>query len=193
MRHSKDNDYWIWTASGKQFSFTHPEPEQVCIEDIACALSKTCRYGGQINTLYSVADHCVNVAQYIKDTYYKVPPKVLLAALLHDAAEAYVADVPSPAKRLLKDYQVLEDRVQSVIDTKYDVLMPERWNSIIKMVDNLIVRDEAPLLFDNFPFWINQFRKLDADIVISKSHQAAYNRFYYTFKELQERIQSEDN
>lgn len=83
---------WMPTASGRQYWPLDPRPEDVDLGDIATALSKECRFGGHCDGHYSVAEHSVHVSHI-------VPPEYALQALLHDAAEAYCKDIPSPLKR----------------------------------------------------------------------------------------------
>ncbi len=68
---------------------------------IARALGNICRFNGNTNRHYSVAEHSVRVAQL-------VPPQHRLAALLHDAAEAYVGDMASPLRQLVPDFNAIE-------------------------------------------------------------------------------------
>lgn len=48
------NGDWIQTYTGKKFYPLDPRPEDICIEDIAHALSNTCRYNGHSRTFYCV-------------------------------------------------------------------------------------------------------------------------------------------
>jgi hypothetical protein len=99
------NPFWIQTYTGKQFFLVDSRPEDVCIEDIAVALSRICRFGGHCREFYSVAQHSVLVS-------FEVPT---LAALLHDAAEAYVGDNVKPFKNLVPQLSVVESEVASAI------------------------------------------------------------------------------
>lgn len=83
---------WMQTATGKQFWPMDPRASDVDPDDIAHALSMLCRYGGHSSEFYSVAEHCWLMS-------YAVSPVNALAALLHDASEAYLVDVPRPLKR----------------------------------------------------------------------------------------------
>lgn len=85
---------WIQTYTGKRFYPLDPRPEDVDVRDIAHALSNLCRFAGHTKTAYSVAQHCVLAARL-------APPASKLAALLHDANEAYMGDVARPWKRYL--------------------------------------------------------------------------------------------
>lgn len=85
------NSREIMTFTGKMFDFWLPDARAIRIEDIAHALALTNRYGGHTRVPYSVAEHCVRMCR-------PELPGNPLANLLHDAAEAYIGDVPSPIK-----------------------------------------------------------------------------------------------
>lgn len=101
---------WIQTYTGRAFDLFDPEPEQICIEDIAHALSNICRYTGHSKWHYSVAQHCVLMSE-------RVAPEHALYALLHDAPEAYVNDLARPLKRslVLEGYVEVEERVTKTV------------------------------------------------------------------------------
>ncbi len=88
------SQHWTNTYTGKRFDYVDFTPEQFCIEDIAHALAKTCRYSGHCEPFYSVAEHSVRAA------FGLVPYEHRLTALLHDATEAYIGDLNSPFKHL---------------------------------------------------------------------------------------------
>lgn len=89
--------------------------EDICLLDIAHALSNICRYNGHVFSFYSVAEHCVLLSR-AEDM-----PGTSSARLLHDASEAYLGDVIRPLKALLPNYRRLEDRVHDIIAEKYGV------------------------------------------------------------------------
>ena len=86
----------VATYTGKIFDLLNPKPEMVCIEDIAHSLAYQCRYAGHTRELYSVAQHCVLMAEN-EDL-----PGDPLAKLLHDADETYIGDIAKPWKNLLR-------------------------------------------------------------------------------------------
>lgn len=103
---------WIQTYSGRCALLLSPHPDMVSIDDIAVALSNQCRFLGHVRSFYSVAQHSVVVSR-------AVPNFLALAALLHDAAEAYVGDMPRPLKRHTECgslFQRLEARWQTTIE-----------------------------------------------------------------------------
>jgi hypothetical protein len=81
---------FLWTYSGRRFWPLDPRAQDVDIVDIAHALSFQCRYGGHVRAHYSVAQHCVLVAENCDHP---------LLGLIHDAAEAYMIDLPKTIKR----------------------------------------------------------------------------------------------
>lgn len=87
-----DNKRSILTYTGKVFDFWEPALKTICIKDIAHALALTNRYGGHTTVPYSVAEHCERMSYLPGDP---------LVNLLHDAAEAYIGDIPSPQKKNL--------------------------------------------------------------------------------------------
>lgn len=103
------------TGTGKLFNLNNPSPVTVDIEDIAGALSKTCRWNGNIPHFYSVAQHSCMVA-------WLAPPELALPALLHDAAEAYTGDIIRPVKKLLAQaYYDLESQIVEAICLKFNI------------------------------------------------------------------------
>jgi hypothetical protein len=104
---------WIETYTGKEFYPYDPRPEEVDIRDIAHALAHICRFNGHTKYHYSVAQHSVYCAELAKRRGYSTA--IQLYALLHDAAEAYICDIPRPLKPSFTGYDLLEARLQSTI------------------------------------------------------------------------------
>lgn len=103
---------WIRTYSGKRFNVFEPRTEDVDIVDIAHALSFTCRFSGHTTQFYSVAEHCLNMCALL-------PDDLKIYGLLHDAAEAYLTDVPTPIKKQMPDIHILESKVMQVVAVKF--------------------------------------------------------------------------
>lgn len=87
--------FYIRTFTGKQIYWSDIEHAPIDIRDIAHGLANNCRWTGHTRVFYSVAQHCVFAS-------YLTPLAHRLAGLLHDGAEAYVHDTPSPLKWHLK-------------------------------------------------------------------------------------------
>lgn len=133
---------WMQTATGRTFWPIDPHPDDVCIEDIAHALSLMCRYGGHCKTFYSVAQHSVLVARAL-------PREYRAWGLLHDASEAYIVDVPRPLKPYLLGYRAAEDKVTKAIARHFNLPLPIP--SEVKRVDNAILADEAAQIMSKPP------------------------------------------
>lgn len=129
---------WMQTHTGARFYPADPRADEIDLRDIAHALSLLCRYGGHVDRFYSVAEHCVLMSE-------AVAPEHALAALLHDATEAYVVDVPRPLKRYLPEYRAIEDRVWLAIAQRFgvDPILP----AAVHEADNrILVNERAALL-----------------------------------------------
>lgn len=125
---------WMQTYRGGQFWPLDPRPEEVFLEDIAHALAHICRFGAHCRRFYSVAEHSVIVSLV-------VPPEDALCALLHDAAEAYVADVPRPLKKSLTGYREIENRVWLAVAEKFG--LAAELPVSVKAADNAVLLAEA--------------------------------------------------
>jgi hypothetical protein len=130
---SERNGDWMQVSSGGIIYPLDPRPEEINIKDIAAALSKLCRYGGHCIHYISVAEHSVHVAN-------AAPDNLKMAALLHDASEAYLVDMPRPIKRHFPEYRVHEERLEKCIFEKFG--LPYPIPDEVKRIDNAILADE---------------------------------------------------
>lgn len=129
---------WIQTVSGRKFPLLDIDLDAIVIEDIAHALSMLCRFNGQCERFYSVAEHSVHVS-------IEIAPNLAIVGLMHDAAEAYLGDVPSPLKGQLRDFKVIEDRLIDAIGVKFGFAMPEAGTDEereLKRADKQLLIDE---------------------------------------------------
>jgi len=116
----------IQTFTGKFVNFLNPQPNTIDIVDIAHALAMVNRYAGHTPLPYSVAQHSVLCS-------HQVPEHLAFEALMHDAQEAYVGDVPSTLKQILPDYQVVEWKLEEVIRDKFG--LPREMTRAVKEAD----------------------------------------------------------
>lgn len=133
-----ERGFYIRTFTGKQFFWDDIESNEVDIRDIAHALAMNCRWTGHVKHFYSVAQHSVLACQH-------APYGQKLAALLHDAAEAYVHDTPSPLKWHLKDkgftaFADLDERVDRLIWKTFGLTWPR--DPVIKEIDLRLLSTE---------------------------------------------------
>jgi hypothetical protein len=106
----------IMLQSGAWFDFGAPASSDFTIEDVAHGLANVCRYAGQCRRFYSVAEHSILVSE--------IAVGLELEALLHDAAEAFMGDIPRPLKQLLPEYRRIENNVQEAILTRFGLSTP---------------------------------------------------------------------
>ena len=131
---------WIQTYTGKRFYPLDPRPEDIEIVDIAHSLSRKTRFNGHASRHYSVAEHSILVAYHV--SLDDPDPRVVLAALLHDASEAYLSDVPRPIKMLdeMAPYRAVEEKVERLIAAKYGLPWP--MPDIVKIHDDRALATE---------------------------------------------------
>ena len=131
----------IETFTGMMFDVVNPRPEDVRIDDIAHALSLLNRFNGHTRLPYSVAEHSVHVCSDVVGDV-----ELRLAALLHDAAEAYTGDMTRPLKLHNPDFCRMQERIEATIWKAFDVDLTPTMEAIIKVADNAVLRAEAETL-----------------------------------------------
>lgn len=166
---------WIQTYSGRKVYPLQPDPDQIDLADIAHALANMCRYTGHVREFFSVAQHSVLVSQNLS-------PELALWGLLHDAAEAYICDLPRPLKRALREmecgtswYDRTEIRLMDVIARKFGLSWPQPPE--VDRVDLLLLVTEArDLMSPLHPDWhfkeANGFAILPDPVVPVGPHEA---------------------
>ena len=129
--------------SGKRLELLHPTPDQICLGDIATGLSLECRFGNQLPTHYSVAQHSVLVAKMMERD--ELPERIQAAGLMHDASEAYLGDLPGPLKVLpeFAFYRNLEAAWQATILAKYGL-----YGGAVKYADRIRKYDRWALYLE---------------------------------------------
>lgn len=129
-----NNNHMIMTRSGVFFDVMDPQVDNINIDDIAHALSNLCRFGGHSNEFYSVAQHSVICALCVSEPFKR-------HALLHDASEAYLVDIPRPIKSIFPKYKRIEKNLQNFIFRRFDLNkdIPEE----VHIVDRRLCISEA--------------------------------------------------
>lgn len=127
----------ITTYSKISFSPVEPEIEKIEIRDIAHALSMLVRANGHFPKFYSVGQHCIHCCEEAYARGYD--RRVQLACLLHDASEAYLADITRPVKRHLITYQEIEKVLQDCIFQKYLGGLSKEEERLWKMLDDTLL------------------------------------------------------
>jgi hypothetical protein len=177
---------WIETFTGA-FTPMDPKAGDVRIEDIAHALSLKCRFNGHCRVFYSVAEHSVRLSELVKrfaDGRARVVVMELQRiALLHDAAEAYLCDVPRPIKDHLKGFKAVEMLVESAVAARFGVKWP--WPRELKKLDyQLCLAEAAALMPSGGKDWETYgLNRLEIPIVPWSAAQAE-EAFLGTWREL---------
>ncbi len=131
------SDY-ITTHSKIHFTPLKPRKEQIVIEDIAHSLSLMTRANGHFPEFYSVAQHCIHC--YEEAVAHGYDKRICLACLLHDASEAYLADITRPVKKNLPKYLVIEKILQDAIYERFlGSKLTEEEQKIVSAVDDALL------------------------------------------------------
>lgn len=173
------SDYWFQTFTGKRIDLCAPDPKLVDIKDIAKALSNMPRWGGQTAAFYSIAEHGIRLAGM-------VPPDLGMAALLKDAAKAYVGELQRPVKRLpdMEGWRSLRDRWSLVIGTAFGlgqrIRFPDR---LIREYDERLNHAERIALIGVGPERerANVTQSRVAGDIVPMSPDDAYTRFLQVY------------
>lgn len=104
--------------SGMAVDLLNPAPAEINLVDMSTGLSRIVRYLGQTPEPYSVAEHCVVMAE-------QAPRLAAIHFLLHDAAEYVLGDIAHPVKQLFPGYQDLEDGVMAAIYSELRIEEPD--------------------------------------------------------------------
>ncbi len=134
---------WITTSTNKHLDYLHPDPKDICIEDIATGLSNIPRWGGQINRFYSVAEHCLIMYWAYCGTVDTPDIETCRAILLHDATEAYMGDIPRPLKAQLPEYKRIEKRLDIMIKLTFGLADDLEVKEIVHTFDERALKSEA--------------------------------------------------
>jgi hypothetical protein len=148
----------IETYTGTGFDLLDPSPADVRLVDIAAGLAHTCRFGGHCDQFYSVAQHSLHVSEQFESD------RLRTVALFHDAAEAYMGDVPRPFK---SQYDLFEEVESEILATVWEALGVEpptddEWSQVMEADDQLLAYEAQQLLEDGS--WAADPRKLGYDL-----------------------------
>jgi hypothetical protein len=141
----------------------NPSPKDIALEDVAWGLANKCRFTGQCDRYYSVAEHCVIGSQVIAAEH-------ALAFLLHEADEVYLPDLASPLKALVSvdghPWKVLARRHEAAVLSALGLPGLAVHHPEVKLVDTALLAREASLVWsggartdwtalpDTLPEWV---------------------------------------
>jgi 5'-deoxynucleotidase YfbR-like HD superfamily hydrolase len=177
----------IQTFTGLRFSPLEPDPAAIEIADVAHGLANHCRFGGHCSVFYSVAQHSCVVADAVRER--GADAQTVLYALLHDASEAYLGDLPHPVKHRSEFgvlYREIEEPLQAAILARFGVTAAAA--QLVKQIDRAALAAERAALMRaaDDAWWpeLDGVTPLDVEIV-PWSPQQSETEFLARFEALQ--------
>lgn len=107
-------DTAVRVNSGRLIDLVNPQVDDILMADIAVSLAAQERFTGHCPLKPTIAQHSLAVEHIVGELWARpdndgavpiwpsAPVELLREALMHDAAEAYVSDLSSPAKQALR-------------------------------------------------------------------------------------------
>jgi len=163
-----------------------PDPAQLDASDIARALANQCRFGGHSRVFYSVAQHSVIVSRVVEARGGDIED--VFAALMHDASEAYLGDMPHPIKHrspLGAAFREAEAGLEATIRERFKIKanVPE-----VKRVDRALLATERRTFSAESWHWpeLDDVEPLDLELTAWPPDKAA-DEFARRYAELEAR------
>jgi len=144
---------YIGTLNGRKFYPLDPRTEEVHPEDIAHSLSHKCRWGGYTKRIYSVGEHILHGMQL----GFNMPlgddenlrRDIIKYYFLHDAHEAYLADMPSPVKPSIVGWREFEDAIDLAIWERFGLdPIPDDIRKYVHIIDRWSLGMEVDTVID---------------------------------------------
>ncbi len=175
---------YLQTVSGRWVNPFDPDPAQLDAGDIARALANQCRFGGHSRVFYSVAQHSVIVSRLVEERGGDVED--VFAALMHDASEAYLGDMPHPLKHrspLGAAFRDAEDHLERAIRDRFGI---KGGVPAIKAADRALLATERRAFSAETWKWpeLDGVEPLDLELVAWSPDRAA-EEFAKRYAELQ--------
>lgn len=144
---------WIQTHSGGAVDLLAPLPEMIHPHDIAVGLARIPRFNGHTIDPFSVAQHSMLVLRIFDFMADRPTPEDRLAALLHDAHEAYMGDLATPVVESLSYFARaavldLKQRLQEAVHWRFGLptVLGDSVLSAIKTADRIALATEKQWL-----------------------------------------------
>lgn len=179
-----EREPFIQTVSGRRVNPFALRASDIDIDDIAHALANQCRFGGHCRPFYSVAQHSCLVADLVAVKGGDATAE--LWALLHDAPEAYLSDLPHPLKHFSEFgrlYREAEDRLQRAV-TEHFGLASDPPAALLEADRALLAAERVALMADTWE-WPELEGVEPADVAIDPwSPEKAAAEFRRRYQEL---------
>jgi hypothetical protein len=184
----KNLETWVATFTGKKLKPFDPSQAEIDIKDIAHSLSMMCRFNGHCSRFYSVAEHSILLSTLVSKP-------AAFYGLMHDAAEAYLSDIPKPIKMRLPDAINIEDTIMKQICEKFNIPVNDDIITEVKEADLRMLETERIALIHKSlkfectqgiePYW--NLIKIIKDTFLSSQMLSIEKLFLGKFGELYER------
>ena len=180
------------THSGRMVPLNHPEVSDIELRDIAEGLSKQCRFNGQCDLFYSVAQHsvvCLAILRTLPEFQDLSPllrSKAEVYVLLHDAHEAYIGDVINPVKAVLisqiptfeKKWGKLTQDIDKAIFESFGLPLPTpQMQELVNKVDQIALATELVDLWHEPPSFVHEMQQRAHIRIVPKDWSRALTEF----------------
>lgn len=195
-------------ASGRTIDPLDPDPAAIDRRDVARGLSNHRRFAGQTEPPVNVAQHSVNVARQVERNGHG--PRHQLYGLLHDAAEAYIGDVPRPIRRHIAEmggtdvFEATEERFLDAVWESVGVAPPSEaeWDAVATADAQVLAFEIRTLFADRelvaraldalrSPDWQRPVDEVVADIAADADLSVGSERSREEFLQTYERLEAE--
>ena len=145
--------HWILTANGNEVDLVYPRPQVMVLADVAHSLAQINRFTGHARRPYSVAEHSLLVLDIVEHLFAPASVHLRLAALMHDAHEAYTGDVATPIKRCVGDnWGFFEHRIERTLRSAWGLhTAAHDHRAAIKQADLIALATERQQLLPPSP------------------------------------------
>lgn len=145
---------FMQVRSGACVDLLAPDLRPVTLVDIATSLSRLPRFLGATRGPhpYSVAQHSVHVAELA--AHWGAPPRLQLAALFHDAAEALTGDIPTPLKLALGEpFRRIERALEDAVRRRWRITHSLRDPMVTQCDEAMLATERRDLLAESAWSW----------------------------------------
>ena len=140
------------TATGHEVDLRYPQVQSITLADISHHLAQINRYTGACRRPYSVAEHSLLVLEIV-ERVMTLDLHGRMAALMHDAHEAYTQDLSTPAKGQVGDaWHNFEGRLQRTVLSAFALNAAAHHHAMaIKQADLIALATERAQLLPTGP------------------------------------------
>jgi len=147
---------WMLTSTGQAVDLRFIGAPDISVLDIAHHLSQINRYTGAARRPYSVAEHSLLVCEILQSECGVRNPRVLLAALMHDAHEAYTSDLSTPMKQVVGEaWRREEARAEYAVQERFGLVsVVAQHRDVLRWADlTALSTERAALMPKAGPAW----------------------------------------